>query len=65
MNLMNGKMNVTSIYWMKMKEPTKMKADSVSMAHHTYSLYNELRLKIKQSLTCSRITSPLIKIVIP
>ena len=41
-----------------------MIAESVLMSHHPYSLYNELRLK-KQSLTCSRITSPLIKIAMP
>ena len=49
----------------KVTEPTKVIAESMSVAHYPCSLYNELRLKIKQSLTCSRVPSPLIKIVMP
>ena len=49
----------------KATKPTKIITKNGLMAHHPYSLYNELGLTIKRSLTCSKISSLLIKIIMP
>ena len=41
-----------------------IEADTL-VGYQPFSLYNELRIKIKRSLTCSRTGSPLVKINIP
>jgi len=43
-------------------EPSELIAEGVSMCYQPFSLYNELRLNIKRSLTCGRKASPLVKI---